>query len=297
MPRSPKPLPERLRGRAFRRDEAAEVSDARLRRGDLWSPARGVRLPVARDGADDILRARALLIPEGGAYSHTSAAHLHRIPLPHDRDGVAVVHVTTPRGTRARRGRGVVGHQRRLVPDDVVVLHGAPCTRLLRTFCDLADVLTFAELVAVGDWIVGRGATGVMPARILEAIGAAELAAGRRDLLRHVVARLNPLAESPKESELRVLLEDAGFAGLVCQHRVFDRGEFVARIDLAIPGLRVAIEYEGDHHRDQRQWRRDMQRRRRLEALGWIYIPVSQADLEDPSRVIADVAAAIRSRA
>ncbi|GAA4767543.1 hypothetical protein [Microbacterium gilvum] len=70
-------------------------------------------------------------------------------------------------------------------------------------------------------------------------------------------------------------------------------GAFVARVDLALPELRMAIEYEGDHHRDKAQWRKDLARRRRLEALGWTYVSVTQADLDDPRALLADLRAAI----
>ncbi|WP_456285697.1 hypothetical protein M1D46_12675 [Microbacterium sp. JZ70] len=53
---------------------------------------------------------------------------------------------------------------------------------------------------------------------------------------------------------------------------------------------------EGDHHRDRDQWRRDLARRRRLEALGWIYLPVTQADLSDPADLLADLRAAVTRR-
>lgn len=298
MSRRPAPLPEPLRGRAFRSDEASGLPAGRLRRSDLWSPARGIRMPAELTEPLDILRARQLLIPEGGAYSHTTAARVLGGPVPHDRDGVATVHITTPPHIRRRRGKAVIGHSRPLAASDVAVVHGVRCTRLFRTFCDLADVLGFAELVAFGDWMIGRGKTGVTRERLAAALASAALTAPRRALLESVVARLHGDAESPKESELRILLEDAGLGPFVVQLEVHDeQGRFVARPDLAVPALKIAIEYDGDYHRDPRQWRRDQARRRRLEALGWKYIVVTQADLDDPSALLADLRTAIRERA
>lgn len=297
MSRRPAPLPEPLRGRAFRRDEAPDLAAGRLRRSDLWSPARGVRLPAGRAEDLDILRARQLLIPDGGAYSHTSAARAHGGPVPLDRDGVVVVHVTTPPGIRRRRGKTVKGHSRPLAANDIAVVKGVRCTRLFRTFCDLADVLTFAELVAFGDWMIGRGKTGATVERLTDALASTPLTARRRALLSEVIDRLDEAAESPKESELRILLEDAGFGPFALQLEVRDeQGRFVARPDLALPALKVAIEYDGDYHRDPKQWRKDQARRRRLEAMGWKYIVVTQADLADPSALLADLHAAIRAR-
>ena len=111
------------------------------------------------------------------------------------------------------------------------------------------------------------------------------------------LALIDGAAESPKESELRVLLIGHGITDLACQEVVRDgEGRFVGRVDLAIPHLRIAIEYEGDHHREKAQWRRDQKRRRALEALGWVYIHVTQADLDDPRQLLADLRTAIRRR-
>ncbi|WP_147375385.1 hypothetical protein [Jiangella rhizosphaerae] len=42
-----------------------------------------------------------------------------------------------------------------------------------------------------------------------------------------------------------------------------ETGAWLARPDLSYPHLKIAIEYDGDHHRtDQRQWRHDKVPRR-----------------------------------
>ena len=114
---------------------------------------------------------------------------------------------------------------------------------------------------------------------------------------REALTLLDDGGESAKETEMRLLLLRAGIGQLAANHTVRDaQGRFVARVDLALVHLRIAIEYEGDHHRDPAQWRRDIARRRRLEALGWTYLPVTQADLSDPRSLLADLRAAIASR-
>ncbi|MBO0979737.1 endonuclease domain-containing protein [Microbacterium sp. SD291] len=88
--------------------------------------------------------------------------------------------------------------------------------------------------------------------------------------------------ESPKETETRLVIVAAGLPEPAVQHSVFDSGRFVARVDLGYPELRIAIEYEGDGHRTSRdQWRKDIQRQRDLEDLGWIVIRVTELDLQD----------------
>lgn len=91
-----------------------------------------------------------------------------------------------------------------------------------------------------------------------------------------------------------MLIIEAGLAKPDCNVTVFDgTGRFVARVDLSYRREKVAIEYEGDHHRDKDQWRRDLARRRRLEALGWTYLSVTQADLDDPRAFLSDLRTAL----
>lgn len=292
MARRPDPLPCALQGRAFS-VRGAGVPRKRLRASDLWAPAHGVRLPAGVDMRAQ-LAARALRLPPGAALSHATAALMWRLPLPPVHHWNGSVHITTPPGVRARRGKGVTGYQRELPAGDVGAFGEIPATSLTRTFCDLADILCEAELVAVGDVIIGRKGLRRSPNELAAAV---ERHPRHRTRLRDALALLDDRAESPKESELRVLLVRNGFGGLVTQVEVHEPdGRFVARVDLAIPHLRIAIEYDGDHHRDPRQWRRDQQRRRRLEALGWTYLTVTQADLDDPARLLADLRAAIAAR-
>lgn len=98
--------------------------------------------------------------------------------------------------------------------------------------------------------------------------------------VRDALASVRERVESPKETETRLLLVAAGLPEPEVQHSVFDRGRFVARVDLAYPDLKIAVEYEGDgHRRSAAQWRRDIQRQRELEDLGWIVIRVTELDL------------------
>ncbi|GLK16441.1 endonuclease domain-containing protein [Herbiconiux flava] len=113
-----------------------------------------------------------------------------------------------------------------------------------------------------------------------------------RPLLRRALELADGPAESPQESRLRVLLVEAGFATPQLQHEVRDaRGRFVARVDLAYPERRLAIEYEGDHHRVQaQQWRRDIGRTRELEHLGWRVLRVTASDLSAPRPLLLQLA-------
>lgn len=87
--------------------------------------------------------------------------------------------------------------------------------------------------------------------------------------------------ESAPESHVRLLLHDQGLPPPRVNAWITDEaGVTFARVDLLYEDERVVIEYEGDHHRtDARQFRKDITRTRRLEALGYRVIRVSAEDL------------------
>jgi very-short-patch-repair endonuclease len=84
-------------------------------------------------------------------------------------------------------------------------------------------------------------------------------------------------------------------AGLtpVPQYEVQWAGRFVARVDLAFPDERIAIEYDGAHHFVDDQIPQDEARIRRLEAAGWRVIRLSAPDLRDLDAVVARVRTAL----
>ncbi|MCX6502637.1 MAG: hypothetical protein NT132_09575 [Microbacterium sp.] len=293
MAQSPHPLPADLCGRAFFVAEHPEIPRSRTRASDLWTPVRGVRLPADMHDLVDRCRAHALTLPLGAVFSDATAGRLRMLPLPR-RLTDDTLHVTVPHGTRAPRRRDRVhGHSRALEPADCAWLFGIPVTSPSRTYLDLASTLDLRELVAVGDRLLSARdpLAGIAD---LRTIVAHHSGARGAKIARLALELLTDRAESPKESELRILLIEAGYADLDVNVEVFDdAGTFVARVDLALTRLRIAIEYEGDHHRDRAQWQRDLARRRRLEAVGWTYITVTQTDLEHPVPLLADLAAAV----
>ncbi|HWB35617.1 MAG TPA: hypothetical protein VHA75_06290, partial [Rugosimonospora sp.] len=106
----------------------------------------------------------------------------------------------------------------------------------------------------------------------------------------------DPRAESPPESRVRLWLVLGGLPPPVPQYEVLDGGAFVARVDLAWPALRLALEYDGHWHSDLGQLTRDRRRVRALAALGWYVYPVTAADLRDPAGLVAGVRAVCKAR-
>lgn len=84
--------------------------------------------------------------------------------------------------------------------------------------------------------------------------------------------------DSSWETRLRLLLESAGMTGLVVNQRVRS-GNRTWYLDLAMPSVKVAFEYQGAGHASLAQSRADYEKANRLGALGWRVIFVSINDL------------------
>ena len=70
-------------------------------------------------------------------------------------------------------------------------------------------------------------------------------------------------------------------------------GRFIARVDLAFPEAKVAVEYDGAWHGEPGQFRRDRERLNRLTAAGWRVIFVTAADLRSPEALLRRIANAL----
>jgi len=234
-----------------------------------------------------LARATALAprLPESGFFSHATAARLWDIPLPPRLEAAPSVHVGVPRGRRAVDRRGVVGHALDVAEGALTTLAGVRLTTPARTWRDLGASLGLAHLVAAGDHVLRLGlATRDDLAAEIEEHGFR----GRR-ALHEALELLDPAAESPPESMLRVALVRSGITGLLVNVDVLDPyGRFVARPDLRLRDHPIVIEYDGDGHRaDPQQWRRDVARFSALEDLGLSVIRATGDDMPGFERIVA----------
>lgn len=86
---------------------------------------------------------------------------------------------------------------------------------------------------------------------------------GRRGIrnARKVVDLVDPGAESPRETWLRLLVIRNGFPRPQTQIPVYDRyGALVAVLDMGCEEIKVAADYEGEHHGDPVQFYKDIHR-------------------------------------
>ena len=297
--RTPAPLDPRIARRAFLTREALAlgVGPGRLRRSDLASPFRGIRIPA---GIDLTFVERCAVIKRvlnrGDVFSHGTAARLIGIPVPvgmlHDR----LLHVSVPPPNRASKARGIIGHQLRLTESEKDVVGGLPVTSPERTWCDLASAMSVRELVAAGDFLIARKRPIATRARLAAAARSRRGRPGAPRLL-EALSLLSERAESPPESLLRVMLIEAGLPNLDVNVDLRDtHGRFVARPDLRFPDYRLIVEYEGDGHRTERkQWRTDITRTARLQVLGEEVLRVAADDLADERRLV-DVVSTLLTR-
>ncbi|MFI7512383.1 DUF559 domain-containing protein [Micromonospora echinofusca] len=291
-------VPPRLAFLPFRASTA--IADGLLTWTMLRGPSWRRLLPdvyVHRDGyrADDHRMwcdAVALALPIGGAIAGRSAAYLWGVDLL-ARD--APVTVLLPRAARMHP-HPRLRVTRSVVPDsDRTRFGGLPVTTPLRTAFDLGRQTPRDEALVAVDALLHRR---VVKLATLRAYADARPGWPGLSLLREVLALAEPLAESPMETRLRLLLLDAGLPPAIAQHDVRDAvGRFVGRVDLAWPALRVAVEYDGDHHRERTHFRQDVARLNALRAAGWIVLRFTADDvLRHRARTAALVSQALRER-
>lgn len=212
------------------------------------------------------------LLHSSAVASHHTAARLRSLPVPDTTE----THVTVPDTENRTRIAGVRAH-RAPVSGDVRTVQTRPALSVERTLCDLAGTgASLIDLVIFGDAAVRRGWT-----KPPELVTRAEVARGRGCALsRRAAGFVRPRVDSPMETRLRLLLVLAGLPEPLTNRPVHDETGWIATPDLSYPDYRIAIEYDGDHHRtDRRQWRHDKARSRRLRDCHWDLLECTADDV------------------
>lgn len=267
---SPRPFP-------VREALAAGASPSRLTRRDLRAPVHGVR--VRADVPVTVVEAIAVVLRSDQFVSHTTAARLWGAPLPSRLDD-ELVHVTSIGTAPIMRRPQVVPHRTRIEGFRPDLVRGIPVSPPARAWFESTSLLTVVELVVLGDHLVGPSGLATIDGL------AAAIVPGSRSARRARTAldRVRTGVESPMETRLRLGVVDAGFPEPeVNVDVVDDHGSFLGRADLAWPTLRIALEYDGDHHRDRRTFQHDQRRSNGFAVNGWIVIHATSADTGRPA--------------
>ncbi|MGY1763906.1 DUF559 domain-containing protein [Geodermatophilus sp. SYSU D00779] len=271
------PVPPRIdRPTNRRRARADGVSDWQLRHREVVRTSRDTYLPRVQAG-EVRWRIDAVVLgaPRSAVVSHLSAAALWGLEVPLVPDDVRV-HLTVSRGEWVRNRPDRIVHCSAVPPAETRQLRGVTVTSPSRTWVDLAAAVPPPALLAVTDQMFARGfPEDEFPAVLRRAVGRRGVATARR-----VLPWADPLAGSPMESVLRWLLLEAGLPRPVLQHVVRDAGgRFLGRVDLAWPEQRVAVEFDGDVHRDRRVFVDDLRRQNGLVLAGWTVLRFTSADV------------------
>lgn len=310
------PFPQRLTGRVFtvHQARAEGVSAGRLRASDVRWIARGLYAQGldGPPGEAAVVAGLNLLYASTWA-SHTTAARILGLYLPRRLAADSDLHLSRHRRMPPLKIRGLINHRVTAVVGDVGSLqappHAPPDSRVRvssfeRTWLDLAGRLDLTELVVMGDQLVriprpdleGRSrpwaTRETLRAALREHPGAPALT-NARAATEHV--RVG--SDSPSETRLRLSLMAAGLPEPELQVRLDPCHRHSPTADLGYRDSRIAIQYDGYHHRSPRQLATDNRRDLAFTQAGWTYLKFDWQDAQHGfGRAIALVGAALAGR-
>jgi hypothetical protein len=180
----------------------------------------------------------------------------------------------------ARAPSGVVTRDELLLDNEFQRLKGIQVTTPKRTAFDLGRRGRLGTAVARLDALTA--ATGFKVPDVVD------LARDHRQL-ENALNLMDAGAQSPRETRLRLLLIRAGYPRPQTQIPVLSSdGRRQYFLDMGWEDIRLAVEYDGDHHRsDPIQFAYDIKRSEDLNELGWVDIRV--AARHDPVDVMRRV--------
>lgn len=230
----------------------------------------------------------------GAVASHRSAARLWGLP------GFGrgrTTEVSKPRGRSQRREYGLV-HGSKVLPPPHVTLHAEiPVTVPARTVFDLAGIVHPKRTERALDTMLAKKLVTVGQ---LEVVFAQLVRRGRRGtaLMRELLeARGEGYVAPTSELEAvgRAVLAGADLPAPVVERNLGDGDDWIGRVDLTFPAVRLVVELDSRRHHTS-LLDRDSDRRRdnRLMAAGWRVLRFTWWDLtERPTDVVAQVRAAL----
>lgn len=261
-------------------EEAGLDKAARRRRvkaGILVLVLPGVfRIASVPESWTQFVRATSIWLRGRGALSHLTSASLSRLT---DGESFPIEVSSTMRSLKSPAGRIVVHRVGALENRDVRWLQDMRITNPLRTVFDLAGSLSPNEFEMVLDEARRRQLIAERALReLLERLGSNGRPGTHR--IRSILdsgEMQRPVPGSPFERRFVQFLIRRFLPIAERQVSIHDDvGSFVARVDFAYPDLKIAIECDGKrHHFGRDDWEKDLQRRSRLAALGWLVIHVS----------------------
>ncbi|MEP1125219.1 MAG: hypothetical protein ABJH68_15140 [Ilumatobacter sp.] len=285
-----------------RSQAAAHLSNERIataiRQGWLTEPYPGV---ICIAGSvptfEHRLRAATVAINGHACASHRSAARLHGLDGWSDCE---VVEVTTDRLHRWQFDTGVVSHHLTpLEPVDLTEIGGIAVTTLARTLADLGSVVNVDQLAQALTSARRSGCSLHWLRRTAERLDRPGQPGTSRLLrLLDAIPFEGRVPGSWFEELLARCLDDPRLPALVPQYEICTPvGEFVARVDFAIPHVKLAIEaHSRRHHFGPLAEARDADRDLRAAACGWEMLYVGWHAMKHPADVVSLIADVVAAR-
>lgn len=210
-----------------------------------------------------------------------TAAQFHGFDIEQDER----LHVLDP-GIRMRPNPGLVVHQRVGAPLKRVA--GRLVTAPAWTAVEVARTKPRRRVLATLDAALRSGTC--TPADLGKVVAEQK---GRRGIVtvRDLLPRADPRAESPMESEARLVFSDGGLPDPELQLEIIDRYGDLWRVDFAWPEFGVVAEYDSmEWHANPERWKRDRIKAARLGELGWATLSFVVDDVRrHPAELVARV--------
>lgn len=265
--------------------------DRRLHAGRWFRFERGVYL-IAGAPVTWRVKVLAACLATGGVASHRTVAVLHG--LDGFREGG--IDVVVPGDRRCRSVGARVHRSLDLHLFEPVRIDGIPVTPTSRLAVDLGAVVAFSAYERAMDELIGR--------RLLSWPNAVDALFRHARRGRDGVGALRRLVESRMgEAVDESALERAFFRAFRSvslprpdrQVEIYDEHGFIARVDFAYPGPKIAIELDSRRfHLNAIAFEADRRKRNRLELAGWTVLAFTwEVVMHDPALVLAQIEAAL----
>ena len=244
-----------------------------VRQGLLRRVFKGAYVDAAAEDTP-LLRTQALglVIPATAVVADESAAWARGVDLLARGDHIIPppISVVQPLTSTRVRQRDTQGGRRLLTARDIEIVHGVAMTTHLRTGIDIARRRSRPRGLAALDAMMCAG--GFSSEELLLEV---QRFRGFRGVvkLRELARLADPRAESPAESAMRLLWVKAGLPRPTLQIPILGRlGNLLYRLDMGLPEIRYAAEYDGlAWHSTPEQRARDRARRSWLRReQGWV---------------------------
>lgn len=247
-----------------------KMLDTHVRTGELVRVCHGVYASSSPPGVAGRLAALDLMVGMSVVPCLGTAAALHGFATERD----SRLHVLDP-GIRMRPTANVMVHQR--TGALLSRVQGRLVTAPAWTAVEVARTLRRPRALATLDAALHAGACTVAD---LE--GAVREQKGRRGIVcvREMLVHADGRAESPMESEARLVFMDHGLPLPELQYEIVDHCGDLWRVDFAWLDAKVVAEYDSmEWHANPEIWKRDRLKVERLKDCGWTTVPMVVDDV------------------